>query len=242
MADYIFGKGKLYIGSRTAQGTPTQLKWAGDCSNFAVSLASEKAEIKENYTGQNLTAATVNTGKSATLNIELKEATIDNLTLALFGVAASTVAGTITGEDLGAAGVGELVPFSKSQVSAVVVKDGLTTLVEGTDYVLNAAHGSIEMKVAGVALTASYTHGAQKQVALFGETPADKYIRFEGKNLAKPGEALIVELYKVRFNPLQELSLIGDDFGGLAMDADVLIDDTKDATGEFGLFGRVIKA
>lgn len=248
MAEYLFGKGKVYIGNRTPSGKATKLRWVGDCDEFRIALATEKREIKESWSGQNLTAATVNVGKSATLNIRLREFTIDNLALALYGVAISQLSGEVEDEVLGTVEIGDVVPFSKTNVSDVTVVDsseGLPVeLVEGTHYLLNARHGSIEIKALPEGITmplkASYSYGEAKSVAAFTQPTTDKFVRYEGVNLAT-NEAVVIEGYKSRFNPLQELSAIGDDFGALQMEADLLIDETKQADGELGQFARIIK-
>ena len=247
MSEYLFGKGKVYIGNRTASGKATRLRWAGDCSEFRIALSADKREIKESHSGQNLTAATVNVGKSATLNINLREFTIDNLSLALYGVPVSQIAGDVEDEVLGTVEIGDVVPFSKTNVSDVMVVDSSAEpveLVAGTHYILNARHGSIEIKALPEGVTqplkASYSYGEAKSVAAFAQQTSDKFVRYEGINLAT-NEAVVIECYKVRFNPLQELSAIGDDFGALQMEADILIDSTKAADGDLGQFARIVK-
>ena len=47
MSEYLFGKGRVLIGNRTAGGNATKLRWAGDCDTFKVALSTEKKEIKE---------------------------------------------------------------------------------------------------------------------------------------------------------------------------------------------------
>jgi hypothetical protein len=73
---------------------------------------------------------------------------------------------------------------------------------------------------------------------MLSTTPADKWVRFEGLNLAT-GSSVTVDLYKCSFQPTKDLGLITDKFGELALEAKVLIDATKDANGEIGQFGNI---
>ena len=173
-----------------------------------------------------------------------REAKINNLVFALQGAKAIKAAGTVgigSPETIAAAGVveGELVTFANQNVSDVVLSaDGV--VIADTKYTVNAKHGSVEFNedVAGV-ITATYAFGASTQVKMFTATPADKFVRFEGMNLVN-NKRVVVELYKVRFAPLSELSMIGNDFGALSMSFDVLADLNQSAGGDLGQFGRII--
>lgn len=248
MSEYLFGQGKVYIGRRTAAGKPSRLRWVGDCDEFRLSLSSEKREIKESYSGQRLTGASVNVGKTATVSLNLREFTIDNLAIALYGTAVSQGTGEVEGEVLGEAEIGDVLPFAKANVADVLVYDSSEgtpkELTEGTHYILNRRHGSIEIKALPVGVTmplkVDYSYGNAKSVAAFAQPTPDRFVLFEGINLATE-ESVVIEVYRVRFNPLQELSAIGDDFGAMMLEGDALIDSTKSIDSELGQFARIIK-
>src|SRR5690606_19638832 len=125
--------------------------------------------------------------------------TIDNLALAMYGVAVSQAAGDVENETLGSAEVGDVLPFSKANVSDVEVYDSTEVtpieLVEGTHYILNGRHGSIEIKAlpqgVEMPLRADYSYGKAQSVAAFAQPTSDRFVRYEGVNLATE-EAVVI--------------------------------------------------
>ena len=52
-------------------------------------------------------------------------------------------------------------------------------------------------------------------------------LHFEGLNEANSGKPVIVDIYRAQLSPAKALSLLGDKFADLTVDAEVLIDATK---------------
>ncbi|MBN0934258.1 hypothetical protein K4K17_01100, partial [Pseudomonas aeruginosa] len=68
-------------------------------------------------------------------------------------------------------------------------------------------------------------------------------LRYKGINLAEGGAPVIVELFKVATDPLQELALIsdGNTVAGMQISGGILLDTSKPDTGDLGRFGRIIQ-
>lgn len=82
--------------------------------------------------------------------------------------------------------------------------------------------------VAGeLALSVSYTYN--QQVALEALTTPEQtvYLRFEGLNTAENNSPVVIDVFNVSLAPLQELSLIADEFQSFQSDGTVLADPTR---------------
>ena len=76
----------------------------------------------------------------------------------------------------------------------------------------------------GVAALVDYTYSAQNVVQALVNAGLEYQMRFVGLNEAQSGKPVIVDVHKQRFGPGAELALITDDYGAIALKADVLKD------------------
>ena len=65
-------------------------------------------------------------------------------------------------------------------------------------------------------------------------------LRFEGLNMADGGQAVTVELYRVKTKPLSELLLIQKEFAQFEIVGQMLQDSNRSSTATLGQFGRVL--
>jgi hypothetical protein len=177
----------------------------------------------------------------------------ENLALAFRGTIQSVSAGSgITGEILGGgsttAAVGDLLAFAKRNASAVVIKDSTgtpKTLVANTNYSLNAKAGHItllDITTGGPYVQpfkADYTPGACYEVGLLTQGSVEYYLRFEGLNTADTNEPVIIDLYRVMFDPAKEFALLTDDFAKFVLDGSPLMDSARASNAALGQFGAV---
>jgi hypothetical protein len=131
---------------------------------------------------------------------------------------------------------GALVPLAHPNPTVVVVSNeaASTTYVEGTDYEVRA--GGIFILAAGSIVDAAnlkvdYTYGAYAQIEAMTSTALILELHFEGLNEANSGKPVIVDVYRAQLSPAKALSLLGDKFSDLTIDAEVLIDPSKTGTG-----------
>ena len=187
------------------------------------------------------------TGKMANITVTLEDFTKENLALGLYGTAAQTAGASVTDEALpGGLKAGDLVRLAHPGVSAVSVKNKANTaLVAGTDYEVHSAnHGSLKI-LKDIALTAqplkaSYTHRAYANVTMFDAASTDNWVRFEGLNTADSNSPVLIELYRVSFDPLANLGAISDELLQMELKGSALYDSAKTGDAQLGQFGRVV--
>jgi len=248
---YYYGQGKVKLAT-LENGKLGAWRWVGDVSALSIALEIEKIEHKESYSGQKALVRSFPIGKTSTIKATLNSLSPENLALCLYGTPLNSDAGQTTAEILPAdLQVGDIVTLANPGVSDLVITDsaGTPKTLAAEHYALDAAYGSVEILSlpASPALTqpfkAAYSYAASKQVSIFTSPQPLVALRYEGVNLAEGGAPIIVELYKVATDPLQELALISDGNGiaGMEISGGVLLDGSKSASGTLGQFGRIIQ-
>jgi len=119
------------------------------------------------------------------------------------------------------------------------------TLVPDVDYTVDADFGRITMlNVTGYVqpFARAYAYAATQAVGLFTRAQPVIALRYEGINLAEGNAPVVVTLFKVATDPLQELALIttGTDVAGMQVSAGLLADLSKPANGPLGQFGSIV--
>lgn len=243
---YFSGQGKVLIGKAT-DGKVGALRYVGNCPALQVELSTETTEHKESHSGQRLTDMRLVTSKMANITVTLEDFTQQNLALGLYGTAAQTAGASVTDEALPAGlKAGDLVRLAHPGVSAVSVKNKANTaLVAGPDYEVHSTnHGSLKILKDIAATTqplkASYTHRAYANVTMFDAASADNWVRFEGLNAADSNNPVLIELYRVSFDPLANLGAISDELLQMELKGSALYDSTKVGDARLGQFGRVV--
>lgn len=254
MADIFFrGQGRVFLGLRDANGKPQNLRYLGNVPELKMSLEINTLEHKESWSGQNLSDYRLDIGKKASMSATLENFSKANVAMALRGSVQAVSAGTaITGEVLGGgsttAGVGDILCFEKRNATLVTIKDSTgspKTLVANTNYKLNGTAGHIELLDLTTGgpfvqpLKADYTPGAMTEVGLFTSGSLEYFMRFEGLNTAQSNAPVIVDLYRIIFDPSKDLSLITDDLLKFPLEGSCLMDSSRSSASVLGQFGAV---
>lgn len=179
----LLGRGEALFKRRTTAGVGYEFLSLGNVSELSVTGNDTNVELANFLTadGGNYAEALDQRDISGTLT--LHELNADNIALLTAGnVTYYTQAATpVVAESLSTAAVlGATYQTAKRQITSVVVKQGATTLVLGTDYTIPDANpGLIKLlstggATAGAALTVDYTPTvlattAQKTVSMFTE-------------------------------------------------------------------------
>ena len=162
-----------------------------------------------------------------------------NFARAFFGEVAEDLAATaIVDEQHVVNAACEFVPFFKTADTAiaVVVSDGTTTFVEGTDYTVSP-NGILLTDATTITfpstLLISYTTKSQFTVDMFKNNSRRYRIVLDGCN-THDGEPVYVEFYNVQLSPAASFNFLSpeDAFSSIEMTATVLADPcNKDAQG-----------
>jgi hypothetical protein len=156
--------------------------------------------------------------------------------------------GSVTGETIAeTVEVGQRYFLAHPKVSALTLTDSSATpktLVAGTDYTADADFGAVQfLNTAGITapVKAAYTFGAISDVGMFTAPLPERFLRFEGVNTAAGNEKWLIELYRVAFDPLKNLDVIGDDINKFELDGSLLADASKPYDAALGQFGHLVR-
>jgi len=69
----------------------------------------------------------------------------------------------------------------------------------------------------------------------------ERYLRLEGLNTADGNARVLVELYRVAFDPLKEISFISNEYNKFEMEGSLLADSSKSFDATLGQFGRIVQ-
>ena len=256
MSTYASFQGRVFLGKRDAAGLPIEVRSPGNVAELKLALKTDVLEHYESQSGQRTLDHRMVKQKSATVNLTLEEFTKENLALALYGNHVTAVPGTVTDEPVGGAtpAVGDRYFFAHPKVSSLVVKDSSatpTTLVAGVDYTVDPDFGALQFlrlndggspAVPYVApFKASYAFGVATEIGIFTQPLPERYLRLEGLNTAQGNAKVLVELYRVAFDPLKEISFISDEYNKFEMEGSLLADATKPFDALLGQFGRIVQ-
>lgn len=250
--EYLFGKGRVAICERDSNGAVSEAIYTGNCPELKITGTAERLEHYESQTGTNLKDRSIVKTSALEMSMTLESISYDNLALLMWGTKqdlASAAAQSHFFPTGIANGEKHVVP-NGFNLSSAVLKDsaGAPATVDAADYDIDESFGVVEfIDVAGYTqpFELEYTRGAAKSVPFFTAQAPTRFLRFEGLNLGNPGaglsEKFLVELYIVQFEPVTDLSLIGDDFGKFEMKGGLQLDDTRVNNATLGGFGRIIK-
>jgi len=251
MSELVSIQGSFYSAIRNATtGKPGKRTWLGNASVASLAISVNKSDKNESFSGSRGLYGSLITGKSGTLNITLDEFLVENLALALHSTPVAIASGTVTGEALPTGLLaGDEVQLDKRFTSGLVLTDANVTpatLVEGTDYEVVSAAGGILKILDPTGLTqpfeADYSYAAADSLAIFANsTPPERWIFFDGINTVT-GDKVILDLYRVQFDPVSDFALINDDWGGLQLTGTLLLDAINLKNSNLGGYGRMMKS
>lgn len=238
------GSGKIY--ARVAGTSAAKLE-IGNASKLELAVKENKVTQGDFTKPGGGTHASVSRIDTVTLQMTLHDLNKTNVARAVFGTATEVAGATVSNEDV-TAYKGGLAQLAHINPAAVVVTDSTatTTYVANTDYEVRAAGifilegGAIED---GDSLKVDYTYVSYDKIEAMTTGSITLELLFEGLNEANSGEPVIVDVYRVQLSPTKALSLLGDKFADLQVDAEVLKDSSKTGIGISQYFkARMAKA
>lgn len=236
---YFIGQGELNIRLLNDDGTPAEAFWGlGDADVFTSDIAVSKQNHYESESGVRRKAATWNTQTDMTFTMNVKNFNTKNLAVLLSGTdTGSVVGGSIANEvvaiDAGADGT-VYTAFPGISAVSVLDGDGLTALVEGTDYEIEAVGGTVGFSggirilpaapnYTGPNIEVAYTHvGIAGAVEALTQSFKNYEIRFNAVNMNQPNTPVTVEVPVAQFNPAESISWIGTDIASFDFTGDIL--------------------
>lgn len=230
MAGFI-GKGRILMGNYDPVLANRKYFPVGNAESLSISVSTEEKTLK-NYldcAGGNL--ETLTRVDKVTVSMSLTDFTPMNLEAATYGLS-STVTGTTIVDEVISGFKGYFTPTAHmiDLTQPVTVSNGATVLVSGIDY--RATHAGIEILsgttevVNGDSLTVDYTTLGGTIIQALMVSGKEMSLVFEGFNTAAANGCAkgVAKLYRLKLSPLKDLSLIGDDFGKLELEGELLPD------------------
>lgn len=256
MSTYASFQGRVYLGKRDTLGQPTEFRSPGNVAELKLSLKTDVLEHYESQSGQRTLDHRMVKQKSAAVNLTIEEFTKENLALALYGNFVLGSAGTVTNEPVGGAAplVGERYCLAHPKIDSLVIQDSSATpatLVSGVDYTADLDFGAVQLLRLhdggtpavpyAAPLKASYAYGVTTEIGIFTQALPERFLRLEGINTAAGNARVLVELYRVAFDPLKEISFISNEYNKFEMEGSLLADASKPFDATLGQFGRIVQ-
>lgn len=255
MADiYFSGQGVVYTATRDAGGNATAYRDLGNVPALRLTLETDTLEHKESRTGNRLTDLRLTRERRARVSMTIENFSKANLMMLLYGTSANVPTGSATSEAFPLNVVaGDLISLAFPLVKttpppSITGTGGTPILTAGTDYRIDFPSGMVTMLTTPTGtqpFRASYSYDAQDIVPLFRTASSERFLRFAGLNTANSNKPVIVELYRVVFDPVGNIDLINDEFAQFEIEGSVLYDTTRDlndTAGVLGGFGRIVQA
>lgn len=241
------GQGQVFLGTRVS-GKPAGLTFIGNVSELVLNPQTEKIEHMESQTGNNSKDKVIERALAVEMTMTIDSVASDNLARMVFGSVTETPASTITAEPHTAYPGKYLIlnEINATTFTSLTDVGGGTTYVDGTDYeVIDLASGMILILdggaiSAGDEVAANYEVGASETVAAFAKPNVEYWLRFNGLNTAEDNNPVIIDCFKVRFAPAQDVPVINnDDFASYQQSGDCLFDAAQPVDGKFGRYFAV---
>lgn len=249
MSTYASFQGRVFLGKRDAAGLPIEVRSPGNVAELKLSLKTDVLEHYESQSGQRSLDHRMVKQKSATVNLTIEEFTKENLALALYGTHVVGIPGTVTAEPIGGATptVGDRYFLAHPKVSNLVITDSAgtpATLTAGTHYTADLDFGAVQfLDITGLTapFKANYGYGIATEIGIFTQALPERYLRLEGLNTAQGNAKVLVELYRVAFDPLKEIAFISDEYNKFELEGALLADASKPFDAVLGQFGRIVQ-
>lgn len=166
---------------------------------------------------------------SASISFTMADLNPVNFARSILGTVSESEAGDVK-DEAHTVSKGGLIRLAHLQPSAVVIKKATTVI---------AAAGNYEVRPEGIyivpgttladgdAITVDYTHVATATLEALTQKAPELQICFGGLNEADSGKPVVVDVWRVGQGVAKTLALMNNNFMGLAVEGEILIDPNK---------------
>jgi hypothetical protein len=227
------GQGKLYAGERGLHGAVEGYRFLGNVSALDIMLG-------RGITNSGLARVV---GDHPRIQFTLESLSRENLELVMGGNSYTAAGAFTTGNVVVRKGM--MVPLP--HINLAWFSDLRTQTNEAISpayYEVDLRSGSIQFSADspltdGQVLTAAYTHAGSSVIGAYDHTPRFFSLRFEGINQADAESPVVCDIYKVQLEPVDALSLIGDNFSSLQVTGRVFADSIHGGHADEGRYLRI---
>ncbi len=243
MSKYYMGQGKVYAAVRGETGIAGGYRFLGNCARLDISLGrAGMARADKGAASQPLVRVP---GSDPSFTLDMESIEKENLALVLHGENTDVAADTEDEIQI-VARKGMMVPLPHINITAFTSlksADNTITYPAGS-YTVDLAAGCIEFAATSTipdntVVKAKYTHAGHTFTGVYTNRPEFIALRFQGINTADNNAPVVVDLFKTKFDPVDSLPLINDNFLVLATKGKLYQDDTIFAGAPEGKFLRI---
>ncbi len=236
------GSGKFHMRER---GTTDPLVEIGNVSAASFGIESESQSLR-NYRGGGGEANKLERITAVNMSLTLHDFNSENLSLVLYGSTSTDTASSVASEvqpgaDSGLIRTDKLI--DTTQTVTVTGPSASPTHTEGTDYNITAAGievidgGAIAL---GADIEVTYESLGVEIVDALMNSGKEYELYIDGVNDAQSGAPFVIDVWRFKPSPAQDIGVISDDFASFSISGSVLIDTTKTTTSQY--FRRISKA
>ena len=241
------GQGQVFLAPRTTTGKPNGFTFVGNVSSLMLNPQTEKIEHTESQTGNNSIDKVIERSLNVEMTMTIDSAASRNLARMVFGTVTEEATATVTEEEIIAyKGKGAILDrINLTTFAGLTDETGATTYVEGTDYSLDLPSGYIQFLdtatfADGDTVKANYEAGESEIVSAFSSPNQEYWLRFNGLNTAENYNPVIIDCFKVRFAPANDIPMINDeDFAEYEQSGNALFDRCQPVNGKLGRYFSV---
>lgn len=250
---YFYGAGSSAFQSVTGSNdTPTgPLKFFGNADSVKTSLTVERKEKRETRSGTNGLVRSKAIFLDGNIEIAVSESQRANLELFLFGETVERDAVSDHGDENkipATSEVGQVYRLEYQNVTDLVITDdgAANAVVSDTKYDVDSVYGKVKVleDLGTGPFTVTYDAPAANVIPVFQHSDSPIYFRHEGINIANDElgeEPFLLELWKVKLDPVTDLDLITNDFGAFVLKGRLLQSKWKATDPNYGKFGRYVE-
>lgn len=230
---FFSGQGKLWAALRTISAGPVLtvggFTHLGNCSMFDIGGGAILSQYAKG--GSETRAAADRVSEPMSLSITMEEFAASNLAFLLYGLN-SSIAGTTVSNEVVIAHSLKMTPLENINLSSFTSLTNSAvsiTYVNGVDYAVKLKAGSITIPAGSAiadaqSLKANYVFGAHSKISVGTMIPSNYWLRLEGINIANGNEPVVVDVFDVKFWPLEKLPLITKEHVALSITGRVFYD------------------
>lgn len=220
MADHYFrGQGKVYLATLDSSDVVNSgFRWIGNVPDLRFPTNTNKIEHRESSSGKQGVDLIIDQIIDGKVMFTLEDFSKENLELAFFGTSSSITGATVTDEPIKAK-LGYSVPLANVNITT------FTSLEIAADVIAPTGNYSVDLKsglvtfeadpaegdlVEDLSVLATYTFGTHTKTTGFTGSRKHYHLRFSGVNTVKNNQPVVVDFFKVTFDPQKELALINN--------------------------------
>jgi hypothetical protein len=244
---YFLGQGKLLASIRSLAGVPQGFTEIGDVSSLDLRLGM--ALMKYALSGAEVAPPAIKQGEHPSFSMVIDNFSSENIARVLYGAQTEIVGGAIASETVVAFSA-KSVPLAHINLlsfTSLTNADASVTYILGTDYTVDLDAGMLTFPVGSAianaqSLRANYVIESYTKLSAGVFAPPFLWLRFNGLNTAEDVKPVIIDIYKVRYDPIEAFSLIQEsDIARLIVNGRIFYDGVQPDTTTDGRWLRIRK-